>query len=412
MDGEPIVVRPEVFDENYKPPVLRVRGDMARLLLNMYIRRIEHRPSTTDIVFIYSPLGRVGVGKTLLARWVGEAAEQVLSRRGLNFRFVYINVYERPTIHEVVNKIADRLGLKIAKRGPSLYEKVKAIADRLYMENMRILVALDEVQVLLQRDEDAAKLYSIVRLYEEVPERVAPGVGADFLFIAQSETALSQLKERLPQVHSMISFKLALQPYKTGELYEILRQRAELGLRPGSWSDEVLYTIAEFYGIDSLAAGDPSGSARSAIKTLYSAALAAEAEGAPAVFERHVRFALSSGEARAVVDRTALRGLSKHKKLLLLAIAQLALAGRSPATTGEVRREYEAVAEQYGEEPRGKTQFNEYLQELERLGLIIRRPSGKGMRGRTTLISLSTEIRPDVLRSELVRMLEGRPAWI
>ena len=75
---------------------------------------------------------------------------------------------------------------------------------------------------------------------------------------------------------------------------------------------------------------------------------------------------------------------------------------KSYATTGEVREKYEYLARIYGENPRGHTQFNLYMRKLDAIGLIEAKPSGKGMRGRTTLLRLA----PEIPAQHLVELLE------
>nr|MCG2909603.1 cell division control protein Cdc6 [Stygiolobus sp.] len=59
---------------------------------------------------------------------------------------------------------------------------------------------------------------------------------------------------------------------------------------------------------------------------------------------------------------------------------------------GKVEEEYRYISKTLGEEPRRHTQVFENIRKLKLMGLINTRQSGKGMRGRTTLISLPIPI--------------------
>ncbi len=407
---EGIIKNLEVFEENYIPDVLWVRSDRAQMLINRYIRRLQLAASSTDVTLIYGMFGRVGIGKTTIARYVGRKVEQLANRSGYNFKHVYVNIFYSPTFHEMARMIVKQLIPKVEWRGVSLEEITRAIADYVYRNNLRLLIILDEIQALFKKKgEDAEKLYTLLRLYEIVPDRVEPGSGVDIMLVAQSEQILSYLHEFLPQVESQISLKVRLEPYTVKELYKILLQRAEIGLYEGTWDDSILQTIAEYYGVDSKIAKMPEGSARKAIIALRTAAEIAESEGKRRIMQEHLSKAL--GLEVAAIDRRLLQSLSKHELLLLLAIAELTMEKNDYSITSEVRSRYEEYAAMYGEKPRGHTQINEYLRRLSSLDLIIARPSSKGVRGRTTLIRLAPEIPADMLRSELILLLEGKSSW-
>ncbi|MCE4624257.1 MAG: AAA family ATPase [Desulfurococcales archaeon] len=396
-----------VFEDSYIPPTLPVRQDIADMLAMRFYRRIMRGASSADLTLVYGNLGRVGIGKTTIVRYAARKAVEVARRKGYNTDYVYVNLFDGPTIHEVINRILTQLNPKIAWRGVSLSDKIQALADTLYMNNMRLIVILDEIQTLFKRPgSDADKLYTLIRLHELAPHRVESGVGADYVLIASNEMILSYLRERLPMIESQISYILRLDPYRSAELYKILLQRAELGLYPGTWDDSLLATIADFYGIDSPVAKRPEGSARMAIVALRTAAEIAESEGQHRITGRHVSMALGMATP-ASLDRRILENLSKHELLLLLAIAQLTMEKDDFSTTGEVRKLYEELAKEHGEKPRGHSQFNEYIKKLSALDLIIARPSSKGVRGRTTLMRIAPEIPADLLRSEIMLILEG-----
>jgi cell division control protein 6 len=408
MQISKIIRELRVFEENYVPDILYVRKDIADMLIAKYMRRIAHGASGSDITLIYGLLGRVGIGKTTIARYVARNVEMLARRQGHNVRHVYVNVYDLPTIHETLNRILLQVNPKVAQRGTSISDKLKALVDTLYMSEMRLLIVLDEIQMFFKKPGmDIEKLYTLFRIHEIIPGHSEPGVGVDYILVAQSDEILSYLRDKLPQVESQIGLRLTLQPYTTEELYHILSQRAEAGLYPGTWDDTILETISEYYGVDSRVAKRPIGSARSAIVALRTAAEIAEAQGAYRISEDHVSRALGL-DTPATVDRSILQALSKHELLLLLAIADLTEEKQGYATTGEVRTRYEDYTRMYGERPRGHTQFNEYIRRLSALDLVIAKASSKGVRGRTTLMRLSPEIPSSILRSEIIMMLEGR----
>jgi cell division control protein 6 len=59
--------------------------------------------------------------------------------------------------------------------------------------------------------------------------------------------------------------------------------------------------------------------------------------------------------------------------------------------SGEVYEEYERVCKKLRKRARSVRWYHEYINDLEMLGLIMTKPSSKGVRGHTTLIRLGHE---------------------
>ncbi|MEB3844804.1 MAG: AAA family ATPase [Desulfurococcales archaeon] len=403
-----IITDMRVFDETYVPPRLIVRDEDAEFLIRKYLLRLG-RPGPTDVTLVFGSIGRVGIGKTTLVKYVGMKLAEHARGKKINYRYAYTNIAPARNSQEVLEDIARKLGIPAPIRGVSKLEALRQIVDYLYRHDMHVLIILDEFQRLLEPwFVDDGILYALLRVNEEIPAK--DGINrVNFILVAQDFTVLSRMKEALPQLESQVALKLKLNAYKTEELYKILRQRAELGLRPGSWTDEILWTIAEEYGIDG-GGHRPEGNARKAIIALRQAAEYAELDGSPVITRVHLSRAFS-GDSIANIPESTIRGLGKHQLLLLLAIAQLTLEKSGSqsdySTTGEVRKRYEELCELYGEKPRGHTQFNEYMRELARLDLIQAKRSGAGMRGKTTLTRIPPEIPPDSLKDLIEKILSN-----
>ncbi|MEM1873191.1 MAG: AAA family ATPase [Acidilobaceae archaeon] len=392
-----------VFEESYKPSKLVVRSAEAELLIRRYLSKLSEAPGFSDVSLIYGSIGRVGIGKTTLAWYVGRRVEELSRQRGVNAKFVYVNAFGAPALHQILQVMVDQLGLAVSVRGSSAVEVLKAIVDHLYLRDRVLLVAIDEFQSLLlspRMTED--DLYLLMRVYEEIPSRDGLSRIA-YLLVASDHRVLSYLRERIPQVESQIGFRMHLRPYTSQELKAILLQRAEEGLQPGAWEEYHLDLISEYFGDDR--GGD--GSARRAIMALRMAAELAEAEESPAITEAHVRRALSE-QALSTLSISELRGLSTHELLVLYSVARATAAKGGWSTTGEVKKLYEDTCQRYGETPRGHTQFHTYLKSLSVAGLIEVRLSSKGMRGRTSLIRLAAHLPPDRVMETLDSILLDR----
>ena len=90
--------------------------------------------------------------------------------------------------------------------------------------------------------------------------------------------------------------------------------------------------------------------------------------------------------------------LPDHQQLVLLSVADLDIKGSRYEKlseedsgflfSGEVYEEYRRNCKKYKRKPRTARWFQEYLNDLEMLGLITMVESGKGIRGHTRLIRI------------------------
>ena len=66
---------------------------------------------------------------------------------------------------------------------------------------------------------------------------------------------------------------------------------------------------------------------------------------------------------------------------------------------------YEVVCEEYSEKPRAHTQFWTYIKNLSSYGILLTKISSKGLRGKTTLIGL-TSPSPSLIEKQLKSSLK------
>ncbi len=154
----------------------------------------------------------------------------------------------------------------------------------------------------------------------------------------------------------------------------------------GAVLDETLKFISDIYGNER----GGSGNARAAIETLVVAGEIAEKQGALMVTLEHAKEANSSinPEIPQILDN--LMDADLHQLLLIKALIQLVKRGKSEEVQmGVLESEYQKLCSEFGEEPRKHTQVYEHIRRLRQYGVLNTRQSGKGMRGRTTLISFT-----------------------
>lgn len=368
--------RKEVLYPEYIPPSLPHREAQLRRLAEIF-RVLVASPGEASVKAVV--VGGVGTGKTVTTRSFGKDLRAIARARGLDLRYVHVNCHRDRTLYEVVSEIARQAEIPLPQRGLSPHEIFNY--THLYLDRQRgfLLAALDEFDYFLDAaGADAA--YFLLRLYDEHPEMVKR---ISYILVMRSLSGLSKLDTA---TYSYVArYVVEFSPYSSGELRDILSQRRDQAFHSGTIGDDVIGYIADLEGADR----GGSGNARAAIETLLLAGEAADAEGSQVVLVDHVRRARGLVVPDIVVISEALQHLSLHELLVLKALVRSLRRSQAPyASMGDVEEEYRAVCKLYGEEPRRHTQVYEYVVNLRRMGVIEARPSGKGLRGRTTLIGI------------------------
>ncbi len=384
-----IIMDHKVFDESWLPPSLLVRRREAEELISLLLERIESGVGLANPILIYGARGAVGIGKTTLAKYVAMKTAEEARKRGFNVKAVATNLFSSPSIHQILSMIVKGVGLNIAVHGNPVLDTLKAITDNLARNNSYLIVVLDEFQsMILSPKVQPSDIYTLIRYYEAVPlVDGIPRIG--FIIVVSDQVSVFHMREKLPQIESQIAHRVGLDRYKPSEIYTILEQRAELGLREGSWGPPQLEMIAEATGAPKF-----SGSARLAIKALYNAAILAEHRGYGEITLEDVREALSRVSDLGIGIKD-LQSLHLHELILLQALTVAARRGDEWVKAGDLRKLYEEVASMYDVKPLGYTQFYEHIRFLARSTPIVdMRMSGKGHKGRTTFYRLSPFIPP------------------
>jgi cell division control protein 6 len=277
-------------------------------------------------------------------------------------------------------KIAEQLKLSIPPRGLSSQEVFKIIHEYLERRNMYVIITLDEFDYFLNSS-PPEDIYFIVRLYDELAVNVKR---VSYIFIIRDLTTLSSLDKTVRDhiARDIIEFP----PYKSNELYDILQDRVKIAFYDGTVSDDAVKFISDINGFDK----GGSGNARLSIETLELAGRIADAEGSPIVTVDHAKKANSRLNEEASIILDELNYLELHPMLLVKALINLSKREKKESfPIGEVEDEYSRLCELLGVEPRRHTQVFEYMRRLKLMGIINTQQSGKGMRGRTTLLSLT-----------------------
>ena len=389
--GGPTVFKDEkALGFDYLPERLPQREEAMQALSRLYRGLLTGGGAHHVLV-----TGPVGTGKTALARRFCEDFRSVAKERGVNIEYAHVNCRRRSTEGAALLQILTHFDPRFPDRGFSNTEMLENLRKRLERLEAHLIVILDEADILLKKS-GSDLVYNLTRFNEESSRSK---YSVSLMMVSQQDP------RELLDAAARSTFGAAtveLSPYEKGDYTKIVPYRAELAFNKGAFPAESLDAA-----IDATSArAHENGNARFAITVLHDAGKIAQGAGRGRVQPEDIRSA--AGAERVSDDK--LHDLDRHKAMTLLAIARvLKRPGVQQATTGEAEERYALVCEEYGEKPRAHTQFWTFLKDLDALGLIHTKRSGKGVIGTTTIISLP-DISAKLLEERLTQLLKTMSA--
>ncbi len=380
----------------------RIISDFTKLDFDYVPDELMHREGQTKQLFsIFKPVveaggsqrallnGGVGTGKSALSKRFCLDFKEWASTKGKYVDFVVVNCRSRNTPSSVLLKTLEKFQPNFPDRGFSTAEMLEILRKHIIKKGVHLIIVLDEVDVLIKKS-GSDLLYSFSRFNDES--------------VAGSKPSISLILVSQKQVHDFLDAatlstikrtnQVRFDRYSKQELLDIAKQRVDLAFFPGTIEEDTVEFIADI----SVEFGD----ARFAIELLENSGRIANDENVDTVNVEHVRAAKAM--TYSVVTESKLVALEKQMMLTLLAVSRT-VRNRAFVTTGEVEDTYVLVCEEFNTNPRAHTQFWEYLKSLGDLGLLGLSASGKGMVGKTTLISLP-DIPAKILEEKLLTLIK------
>lgn len=360
------------LDINYVPRRLPHREKEYRLLMEFFNFLLKFPEKMTQRVMI---TGEVGTGKTALAQRFGADMTIEANKRGLNFRYIHVNCREyRGKLFLILQRAVSVFRPNFPKRGYSAEEALETLIQSLEEEDAYIILSLDEFDTLIEKEGSEA-VYKLTRLQEMSrgkPQRIS--ILSILRDIKSTESLDNSARSTLQR--NVIS----LERYPKDQLADILKDRVTMAFELSTVSEDIVDLVAEL-------AVSENGNARFAIELLWRAGKYADAEDLDEVEPECVRKAISN--IIPTVKKSELDSLGFHEKLFLLAAARIFKGSQKTyASLSEIEEGYMVVCEEMEERPHSHTQLWKYVQLFSALGILKTEVAAKGIRGRSTRVSL------------------------
>ncbi len=381
--GKSVFKDHKVLDFDFVPKELPHRDAQMKRLFTIFGPIADSNISQNAFL-----TGPTGTGKTVLSKKFCMEFQDFVRKGGKNLQFVFVNCRQRNTENAVMLRVLTHFQPHFPDRGFSINEMMESLRKNLEKEKAHLIVVLDEVDVLLKKTKSSDMIYHFSRFNEE-------GIEAKKLLslILISQKNIFDMLD-LPSISTFKRGNIVrLDKYTRDELLSILDQRIELAFHPDSVDSGVTELISDI--------ASEWGDARFAIELLEKAGMLADEDKAQLVTPENVRAA--KAETYSTVTESKIADLGKNRKLILMAIART-LKKEAYTTTGDAEKMYALICEEFEVKKLGHTQFWKYLKELDDVGIIQAKKSGKGLVGTTTLISI-LDIPAKVLEEKLMEML-------
>jgi cell division control protein 6 len=362
-----------VLSPHYVPKELPFRAKHMHEIMTVLSPALRNQKPRNLIIY-----GKTGTGKTCCIKRVTEELVQAAVKNSSSITIQYVNCRIYNSRYRILQKMLKDFVPELEKAGfglTFLYEKLVEIASG----GKQMIVLLDEIDMVKDLDE---LIYTLTRSNDEITKG-----GVSMVGISNKLQFKDVLDPRSKS--SLYETEMIFEPYTAEQLQKILSQRAEEGFEKG---------VVEPSAVNLAAAitSQESGDARYALKLLVKAGEMAEQAGRMKITDEDVEAARKKVELDLTMETT--NTLPEMHQIVLYAIASISMSGSRYSRleglengflfSGEVYEEYEGTCKKLRKRPRSTRWYKEYLNDLETLGLITTTPSGKGIRGQTTLIKL------------------------
>ncbi len=351
--------------DKYTPPTISHREAQIDALAKIIAPAVLGQK--TSNIFIY---GKVGTGKTLVARHVTSELESASEKIGV----FYINCKMKrvaDTEYRFLAEISSMFGKAVPPTGLPTDEVYKIFAEALDGLGKNIIIVIDEIDALVEKSGDGI-LYFLTRINQDLRHSKLSIIG-----ITNNSAFTSQLDSRVKS--SLSEEELVFPPYNATQLGNILTERALLAFNEGVLDSGVIAKCAAL-------AAQEHGDARKALDLLRVAGEIAERNTSKKVLVAHVDMAEEKLDIESSVEMV--RSLPKQSMAVLAAIIKLHEKKEDDIQTGDVFSLYGKICSLRGLKVLTQRRVADLIAELDTCGIINTKIISKGRYGRTRQIRI------------------------
>ena len=392
-DQDKIFINEQFLSLDFIPSNVLFREEKIKQLFTYfksYFTSLEEDYSFNQSILV---LGSSGTGKTLTIRRFGYEFQCLIEKKkpSLLFEFRYLNCRRNRTIFSVLVSLMKSFLPDFPSRGFSSSEILRMLQDMLIQTHTHVLLALDEINYLINDPDFQNFLYSLTRLNEDYLTSNEQKIS--LILIAQDDLFLNYLDNAVKS--SLYKNIINFEKYSKEELRGILKDRCEISLVHNVATEEILDKIANL--------SENTGDARFAIEFLWRSAKKTQQSNLSKISEEKL---VQSFEEIMPFNREIIKDLSYQQKIFLLSIIQC--FERNPdiqfVTLSQIKSEFLIECQElHIQLGIGNTSLWNHLQVLKKLEIIEIDIVSKNYRGRFSKIFLKSP--KNVLKSELNQFL-------
>ncbi|MHA1305228.1 MAG: Cdc6/Cdc18 family protein [Candidatus Heimdallarchaeaceae archaeon] len=349
----------------YVPPTLPCREEEIKRLAKNFRILVEREGSFSVNVAI---VGQAGVGKTALCKYTMQRVEEIANKRSCSVKFLYYNCHSFRSKTAILRNILTE-HFNIRSRGFSDEEILEMLVKRLSNEEIRLIIALDEANML-----DTKDILSIFHAGEYFGSEQSM---ISTIVISRPVEWSSLLNVPLSgHIHDQMDLK----GYTREEIFQILEYRAEIALYETAYSEETLNMIADI--------STASNNARHGLEILYRAGKIADRNEDTFIKPDYIRAA--KADVYPELRKDVFKELRDQELLAALGVGRTLRANGLTATTiDEAYDSYIVACEEFNIEAKSKSTFRSSIEILNKVGIVSKSvgPIEVGRRGRRAKIT-------------------------
>ena len=397
--SKPTVFRNEhVLDHSFLPSSLKFREKQLLLLTHYFRPLLSQETPLHPHIILHGP---VGVGKTTTMRVFGSKATKIARNHvGRSLNYVHVNCRRyRGSDYQTLKAILSEIWSPVPPRGYSIGELVEILETQLKKRHLHLLVAIDDAEFL--NGSDLINLLVQLKDNDKKSDTFGSNYGVSVILIVRDGDWIKNVD---PTTRSVLRTNLIyFPPYTAGELEVLLKNRAEMALKPRTIDYSIIKIIAQHAA--------ETGDCRRAIEILHRAGVLASQEcqnSIPRITLEHVNRAIQHIKShRRSYLPLELQNLPKQHKIILFCLFNALDDPKvNEITLKELKEKYELLIKSNSLiKPIKDTRFWEIIQELVRAGLITKEI--RSSRGRVTYLKISDKLQSAMKKVSFERWMEG-----